>query len=193
MSTLRGYAPNGVPQKVNGKYTLIDGEARAAIPASEVTPGANHSGWADGTIDVSQHNVFIIAPTIPPAYNQLTHHAPIEDAFVQIAGVWTQQWADPVALTQAEIDAVYQATVPQQVTMRQARRALLNAGLLTTVNTAIAAMTGVEGDAARIDWEFSSTVERNQPLVISMGAALGLSSAQLDALFIAASQITTAG
>jgi hypothetical protein len=80
-------------------------------------------------------------------------------------------------------------TVPQQVTMRQARLALLDAGLLQTVNDTIAAMTGEAGDSARIEWEFSSTVERNRALVQSLGPALGLTDEQLDNLFIAASKL----
>lgn len=73
--------------------------------------------------------------------------------------------------------------VPAVVTMRQARLALLQAGLLTQVNTAIANMPGATGDTARIEWEFSSTVERNRPLVQSLIGALGITESQLDDLF----------
>jgi hypothetical protein len=73
--------------------------------------------------------------------------------------------------------------VPEVVTMRQARLALLGAGLLAQVNTAVANMPGTDGDAARIEWEFSSTVERHRPLVLSLITALGLTDAQLDELF----------
>ena len=79
--------------------------------------------------------------------------------------------------------------VPEAVTMRQARLALLSAGKLATVNAAIAGMTGAQGEAARIEWEFSSEVKRNQPLVLSMGQALGMSGGQLDALFTAAAKL----
>jgi hypothetical protein len=78
---------------------------------------------------------------------------------------------------------------PQVVTMRQARLALHAAGLLDQVTAAVAAMPGPEGDAARIEWEFSSTVERSRPLVQSLAAALGWSEAQLDALFTAAAAL----
>lgn len=80
-------------------------------------------------------------------------------------------------------DAVLPDPVPEVVTMRQARLALLQSGLLATVQSAVDAMPGAEGDAARIEWEFSSTVERNRPLVQSLGAALSLTEAQLDDLF----------
>lgn len=78
---------------------------------------------------------------------------------------------------------------PASVTMRQARLALLRAGLLSTVNAAVAAMPGPAGDEARIAWEFSSVVEREMPLVVSLTAGLGWTTDQLDALFIEASTL----
>lgn len=68
--------------------------------------------------------------------------------------------------------------VPEVVTMRQARLALLQAGLLAQVNTAIASAD----DATKIAWEFSSEVQRNNPLVSTLAAALNLSDAQLNNL-----------
>lgn len=79
--------------------------------------------------------------------------------------------------------------VPQSVTMRQARLALLQTGLLEQVNTAVASLPGATGEAARIEWEFSSTVERNRPLVQSLSVALNLTPAQLDDLFMLAATL----
>ena len=73
--------------------------------------------------------------------------------------------------------------VPEVVTMRQARLALLGAGLLDQVNTAIASMPGAEGDAARIEWEYASTVDRHGPTVLALAPALGLTDTQIDELF----------
>lgn len=75
------------------------------------------------------------------------------------------------------------APVPEVVTMRQARLALLGAGLLAQVNTAVANMPGAEGDAARIEWEYAQEVRRDSPLVAALSAAFGWTSAQLDDLF----------
>ena len=72
---------------------------------------------------------------------------------------------------------------PEVVTMRQARLALLGAGLLAQVNTAVANMPGAEGDAARIEWEYAQEVRRDSPLVAVLSAAFGWTSAQLDDLF----------
>lgn len=93
---------------------------------------------------------------------------------------WTGPLPTPVPTT---------VPVPQAVTMRQARLALFSAGKLATVNAAIAGMTGAQGEAARIEWEFSSEVKRSQPLVLAMGPVLGMSDVQLDALFIAAAKL----
>jgi len=78
---------------------------------------------------------------------------------------------------------------PPIVTMRQARMALLAAGLLDDVETAINALPSPTKEAARIEWEYSGTVERNRPLIQALAPALGLDDAGLDALFTAAGAI----
>lgn len=69
------------------------------------------------------------------------------------------------------------------VTMRQARLALLQAGLLDQVDAAIT------DPASRIEWEYATTVERNSALVQSLSAGLGLSEQQLDDLFTLAATL----
>ena len=70
------------------------------------------------------------------------------------------------------------------VSMRQARLALLQAGLLTQVETAIAAIGDAGQRAAvQIEWEYATEVNRSHPWVQTLGAALGLSAEDLDALF----------
>lgn len=81
------------------------------------------------------------------------------------------------------------AAVPQSVTMRQARLALLAAGQLEAVAPAIASMPSPAKEQAGIEWEYSTTVERNRPLVLTLGPALGLDAAALDALFVAAAAL----
>ena len=76
--------------------------------------------------------------------------------------------------------------VPASVTMRQARLALLGAGLLASVDAAIDSLPSPQKEAARIEWEYATEVQRVSGLVPMMGAALGLDDAALDALFVAA-------
>ncbi len=80
--------------------------------------------------------------------------------------------------------------IPQSVTMRQARLALLGIGLLDDVDAAIAAIPDpVQRKAAQIEWEYAAVIERNSPLVTSLAAGLGLTAADIEALFEAASRI----
>lgn len=74
--------------------------------------------------------------------------------------------------------------VPDSVTMRQARLALLGIGLLDDVVAAIAAIPDpVQRKAAEIEWEYAQTVDRNSPFTQQMAAGLSLTAEQLDALF----------
>lgn len=78
--------------------------------------------------------------------------------------------------------------IPQTVTRRQARQALLLAGLLRNVQSAIDGIADpVQRGMAQIEWDDSQAFERNRPLLIALGTALGLDSAELDQLFITAS------
>ncbi len=70
------------------------------------------------------------------------------------------------------------------VTPRQARLALNAAGLLPQVDSAVAATD----KATQITWEFTTTIDRDNPILAALAQALSLSSAQIDALFVAASQ-----
>lgn len=69
------------------------------------------------------------------------------------------------------------------VSMRQARLALLGAGLLQQVNDALVAMPGAAGEAARIEWEYATEVRKDSALVASLMGALGLTAEQLTSLF----------
>lgn len=93
----------------------------------------------------------------------------------------------------AEVEAAYvpppppsPPPVPQAVTMRQARLALLGAGLLPMAEAAIAALPSPQKEAAEIEWEYAQEVQRNHGLVPAMAQALGMTEAQIDELFIAA-------
>jgi hypothetical protein len=93
--------------------------------------------------------------------------------------------------TEAEIaamDSPHQF-VPQEVSMRQARLALLARGVLGLVDAAIESLPSPGRDAARIEWDYSSVVARNSPLVVMMGTALGLDDEALDELFINAAAL----
>jgi len=84
-----------------------------------------------------------------------------------------------------ELTAPPPASIPSVVSMRQARLALLQFGILEQVNTTIASGT----DADKITWEYATEVRRNDALVQNMATALGLNEATLDSLFSLASSL----
>lgn len=75
--------------------------------------------------------------------------------------------------------------VPATITPRQARLALLGAGLLDQANSAVNAA----GGATLITWEYASVIDRNDPLIAALGGTLGLSASQIDALFVTAAAL----
>ena len=121
-----------------------------------------------------------------PDFDPITQNA-VEVQPVQVAGVWTQQW-EVSDLPPDVVATNIAATIPAAVTMRQARLALLAAGQLAAVEAAIDAMSEPTRSAARIEWEYSTEVQRLNGFVAALGPALGLSSEQIDALFIAAAR-----
>ena len=77
-------------------------------------------------------------------------------------------------------------TLPSVVTMRQARLALLQSGLLATVETAIT--TGTD-EAMKIEWEYATEIKRDWNSLVALTTALGMTSAELDDLFQLASTL----
>lgn len=91
-----------------------------------------------------------------------------------VDGAWRQRW------TQVPIPP---APVPASITPLQARKALRAAGLFASVTQAMASMSDEELET----WEYALAIERNDPLLVTVAADLGLTEAQVDALFVQAS------
>lgn len=79
--------------------------------------------------------------------------------------------------------------IPQVVTMRQARLALLSAGKLAAVATAIAALPSPQKEAMQIEWEYATEVRRASPHIKTLMGALGFDDAALDVLFVQAAKL----
>lgn len=70
-----------------------------------------------------------------------------------------------------------------QVTMRQARLALLESGKLDLVAPAIDQLSEPDRTKARIEWEFAQDVRKDWPLIQALAPSIGLDAAALTALF----------
>jgi len=136
--------------------------------------------------DLSDFGVFKVTPTPRPDYNPETQG--LDESAVMLGGEWVQVWKVSEAAPE-EIAQRKAALVPSAVTMRQARLALLGAGKLALVDQAISSMKEPQQSAARIEWEYSGEVQRHNGFVAALGPALGLTSEQIDALFIAAATL----
>lgn len=76
------------------------------------------------------------------------------------------------------------------VTMRQARLALLGAGLLDQIDAALAAIPDeTQRRAAQIEWEYAQTIDRQSQWVQNLSGAMGLTDEQIDQLFTLASTL----
>ena len=107
-----------------------------------------------------------------------------DDAATQVDGVLgVYSQADWETMRDDEMRA--RNPVPQQVTMRQARLALLGAGLLDDVEVVIAAA----GRAAQLEWEYAAVVERSNPVIAIVQQQQGMADAQIDDLFREAAKL----
>ena len=78
-------------------------------------------------------------------------------------------------------------SAPQSVTPRQARLALLQAGLLDDVEAALEAIEDVDTRrVAQIEWQTAQQIERDWPLLVQVAAAAGLTPERIDELFVTA-------
>jgi hypothetical protein len=111
----------------------------------------------------------------------------LPEAFIYDGPYSPELWVDGNIVSVFELSEPIK--IPNTVTMRQARLALLGAGLLDNVNTAINSLPSPQKEAAQIEWEYSQEVHRNKELVVMLLPALGMTEAQADQLFIAAAQL----
>lgn len=80
--------------------------------------------------------------------------------------------------------------VPEAVTPRQAKIALLHAGLLDDVEAGIEAITDpATKRIAKLDWSEANEFRRDWPLLNQLAAGMGITDGQLDELFRAAAGI----
>ncbi len=120
-----------------------------------------------------------IEALLPAAQYSGSVTANTEAAFNAIT--WTDNRPKPTWQEVVAADPGPQA----KVTMRQARLALHAAGLLPTVNAAIANADAV----TQIFWDTSPTVGRNHPVLLGVATLLNLTSEQVDDLFALASTL----
>jgi hypothetical protein len=101
--------------------------------------------------------------------------------------------SDPATVLQALCDGTALPTpparVPREIANWRARAILELAGLLPTVEAAIATMDGEAGIVVRNAWTSGAILARRGPTVAALAPALGLTEAQVDAMFLQAESL----
>lgn len=146
------------------RMVMVDGEARAPLEFA-IAPAIHAVQWHGATGEVEF--IATSADGKPPNMD-ISDFAPFQAA----VDAW-RAWAPSPSPPPAE------PAPGLLVTMRQARLALLAAGLLDAVEAAV----GRAERPVQIEWEYATVVERNSPLVVTIAAGLGLDAAAIDALF----------
>lgn len=152
-------------ERLNGNPTLtsLDGEIRAPLRT------ILHESWTEQ--DRAAFGIYMV-DTAPPEGQR-----------------WTGAFEDDDGTPVPVFEPLPPPPVPAVVSMRQARLALLGAGLLSHVDNVIDGLEEPGRSAALIEWEYATELRRDHPLVAALGNALELTEQQIDNLFVSASEI----
>jgi hypothetical protein len=97
--------------------------------------------------------------------------------------IWLDERSKP---TDAEIAAAMQIIIPPQiVTMKKFRLTLLQQNLLSQVDGAINTLDEPQQSELRIEWDYSTEVDRSESWVTLFAQVMNLTEQQMDELFIA--------
>ena len=125
-----------------------------------------------GTIDISKYD------PVPP--NSTLTSPP------SLTGIWQFNNNEWIELQEYPVIVNNNALmVPDTLTIRRAKLVLHKNNLLATVNAAVASADEV----TKIEWEYATEVKRNSPLMGAVATQAGLTSEQIDQIFLEASQL----
>lgn len=80
--------------------------------------------------------------------------------------------------------------IPEEIPLWALRSVLALTGISQeSINTLISSLPEPQKTVANIQWEYGNYIVRDHPLISALGAALGLSSVDIDNVFIAAVQL----
>lgn len=152
----------GQPEPLPDRIRLPDGSTRTSL--GELTEAERNAlGW------------YVVNEVKPALQAGQRYGAP------------SMMFSGGVVMATYPVEPIPPVPAPATVTRFQARAALHNAGLLGQVET-LMADPGTDR-IAKLAWSDALEFKRNSPTVSAMAATLGLTGAQLDDLFRAASVI----
>lgn len=146
------------------------------------------------TIDANAREIRAQLPPLPrmlPLYGPADFAAAAADTMEDHAArVLQLLGSDPASVLQALCDGaelpVLPARVPREIPNWRAKAVLATMGTLTAVEAAIASLPEPDHTIVSLAWAGDAKLARRGKTVLGLAAALGLSSGEVDALFIAA-------
>lgn len=158
--------------------TAKQGVARALAYFEDLNNKPSLSASIDTFAEKSgEVNVTHREETPPPAIDVLKEYLTKE--YAEDNGVLKSVWTVHAYTEEQAVVVLTEWRKTTSVTMRQARLALQQQGLLSTVQANIDLMP----EDVQIEWEYALTVDRGASLVSSLGQSLGLTDEQIDELF----------
>lgn len=142
--------------------------------------------FPNGVLDESflaKQNIVKVEYEAQPVIDDWTQDVE-QDKFATLEnGVYTIKYR-VLPKTEDEIVEYRKSQVPKSITPLQAKLQLLKLGLLDEVEAL------VTGDrTAQLYWEYASVIERDNEILLMMAEQLGLTSEQVDEMFIDASKL----
>ncbi len=175
-------------------YPWTEDKIRQAYPSTSFpTPFPVPEGFAL-VFEAPKPDYDSIVQTVVEATPELTALGKYQQKWnvVQLYKEYTDEQGVVHTVAEQEAQAREQdrkSKVPQKVFMRQARLALLAAGKLAQVNSAIAALPEPLKSQVDIEWNYASEVERTWPSLVQLTQSLGMTDLELDNLFIEAAKL----
>ena len=163
-----------VVERPSGTFNALTAAQLTSLDGKSISPAAVvlHDSWT--AAERAKYGVYLATPAEVPEGKVVK-----TSRFERVNG-------EVVQVIETEDAPVF---VPQSVSPRQLKLALLGAGLLDEIEAFVAGSTVPR--AAQISWEYAVEYRRDDPMLNQMAGMLDppISDAQIDQLFTAASQI----
>ena len=142
--------------------------------------------FPNGVLDeafLAKQNIVKVEYEAQPVIDDFTQKVEQDKLATLENGVYTIKYR-VLHKTEDEIIEYRKSQVPQSITPLQAKLQLLKLGLLDEVEAL------VTGDrTAQLYWEYASIIERDNEILLMMAEQIGLTSEQVDEMFIEASKL----
>ena len=156
------------------------------IEDGEVSLMFANVSFPNGVLDESflaKQNIVKVEYEAQPVIDDFTQKVEQDKLATLENGVYTIKYR-VLPKTEVEIVEYRKSQVPQSITPLQSKLQLLKLGLLDEVEAL------VTGDrSAQLYWEYASVIERDNAVLLLMANSIGLTSEQVDEMFIAASKL----